>query len=1150
MLGSNITQISNLIKEFDKEGKSSTLELEAKFGRYYDRFFSDVPYPHYKRLIDRLRESPLTKSEVIEESTVRSFPGGYRRIVTTKENGEEVIWQKKQNIKNIDIREYDIRISMNIETDFFGDLTLLKQEVAQNNQIDLTSVRDVINRDIDIRNNRIPNNVALSNDVVTRERTRHSFLMKNDIIKVDITFVMMTVERVISRSYEVEVEYLGKANTLQIFEEYISIIFKLLKGTNNIFTNTDKNNLIRAAKAMLGDRSKTNSINKSTLVEARNIKKRDIVFGGIVGNTSIINKRLLTRSANRKQSRNGTSYMITTKADGLHKMLIIFNGIWLVYGLFEYNLVVSSDTLTPAFFRSYNNTILDGELVAPKVKINSNLWYLSYDCLVFQGKDKRASNLLERRKFAESVSKYLKLADILVDLKEGNEITTPEDFFRLTNKYLDARKNLNYAEDGLMFTPIDIIYNPMSQKELHKNRVLTKIPDVCKWKEVVTIDFSIKWGNPQRLELYSYDSDKEEEVPFIGTLYNPFDVSMIDYNNELTLNVSTDTVVEYYWDTKILKLIPIRIRYDKRGPNTLVVAQDNWDDIMNPVTEDDIRGKSLSLVFSYFNRIKSDLYSKLGAVNLLDIGSGKGGDVAKWLRLGNKQQDKGFVIAVEPNQNNRVELHRRIKLNKIEDKVFVEPIGGEDTVAITASVQKNIPGGKVDVISLMLSLSFFWKDELYLDSLVNTIVTNLKPGGSIIFLTIDGDTIEQIFDQKGITDLTLLTAKIHLYPRQPNSFTRDVDFFLPDTIVGEQREYIVHLKDLVTKLEKYNIKLVSYHRADQEQLLSEEAKIFSLLYSYGKFVRENINDVTDKFSKISLISSNKDTYLRSLPVTYLENQRIIFGPAKGDDVSLPLKCTWYNDLVRIATIGDGSCFVHAILKGFYKPYQENNLASSRLDLAAKIRRDLAIYLSYPDNKYPNLTLWDTTAKGSFPRILMQQIANESLVEVIRADFSLFGLQRLFNSYSTLGEESYSFISDSLDIDVYIFRATSEDIYPHSHTRKPEISRNAVVIIGNTSHYEVVGLNTPQGIQTLFAPDDPFLRSVIERYIGGGSFADIINITPYDPEQTFIVEFANTLVQNGEIIRPDLFNILSEKDPFIIMTKRLLPQILEYSRNNL
>ena len=100
------------------------------------------------------------------------------------------------------------------------------------------------------------------------------------------------------------------------------------------------------------------------------------------------------------------------------------------------------------------------------------------------------------------------------------------------------------------------------------------------------------------------------------------------------------------------------------------------------------------------------------------------------------------------------------------------------------------------------------------------------------------------------------------------------------------------------------------------------------------------------------------------------------------------------------------------------------------------------------------------------------------------DFSLNGMQRLFNSTSYLGNEVYQYASDILGIDIYIMRLTNRDLYVHQNTSVRGLVRKVIVISGNGNHYETVGVERgPERLfQTVFDQTDPFiiaLRSQIE-----------------------------------------------------------------------
>jgi hypothetical protein len=277
---------------------------------------------------------------------------------------------------------------------------------------------------------------------------------------------------------------------------------------------------------------------------------------------------------------------------------------------------------------------------------------------------------------------------------------------------------------------------------------------------------------------------------------------------------------------------------------------------------------------------------------------------------------------------------------------------------------------------------------------------------------------------------------------------------------------------------------------------------------------------------LSVVHTNKKKYL-------------LKGPAINDDTYEPLTCTWYNNLVRIATIGDGSCFIHAVLKGFFKEYQEAKSAELRFNIARNIRRDLAIALGLENQEYPGHTYWETANKGSFPRILMQELIDEELIEILGIDYSIHGLERLFNSFKELGDEVYGFVSDVLNVDIYVLRATPDDLYPHVSTKEVGVVRNAVVIIGNKYHYEVLAVDTENGLQTLFSPDDPFVQTLNYIFVGNRE----LNEEEYDPDTAFIANIMDIFVINNKLIIPNImYERLSDNDPFRMQLERLWDRI--------
>lgn len=273
------------------------------------------------------------------------------------------------------------------------------------------------------------------------------------------------------------------------------------------------------------------------------------------------------------------------------------------------------------------------------------------------------------------------------------------------------------------------------------------------------------------------------------------------------------------------------------------------------------------------------------------------------------------------------------------------------------------------------------------------------------------------------------------------------------------------------------------------------------------------------------------------------------GPDPGDDVARLMNCSWYRDVYQIATIGDGNCFIHALLKAFYKPYQENPSGAWRRQFAKYIRRDLGIILNTPDPEYADSSTkyvhWETAGGGTLPSLMMQEIVNPGLIGDFGIDFSLTGLQYLLNSSRYLGNEIYSYISQVLDLDIYILQIRNNDLVINASTTT-DLPRNyAVVIVGQTNHWETVGVRHPNNLlQTVFTHEDPFISAIRTVFTGG-----VLSSVParIDVDNVFVknyYEVFKVCVQQptGKKYEKSPLAITSETtfgttDPYILAIKR-------------
>ena len=788
-----------------------------------------------------------------------------------------------------------------------------------------------------------------------------------------------------------------------------------------------------------------------------------------------------------------------------------------------------------------------------------------------------------------------------MNTKEFKAFKNPPEFFSVMRYYDSLAPTLTYDIDGYIFMPENMPYNSRNDKKKSlSSRVITKVADICKYKPShdMTIDFAISWKegshslppledssargsiNPTVitplsdrkliLQVSGFDQKTGEtrSVQYYGSDKRILTEDMIDIDNPLTRDVPSETVVEYRWNKDIGKLTPMRIRYDKKYPNLKEVADDNWNLIFIPISIETLLGNNIQLVRKYHNKIKEGLFTQSSQrhiknigqnLSLLDIGSGWGGDLTKWKNFGN-------IIAVEPNldhiqrgliprindQLGQLEVAVISKYEDIDifipealrrgDKIIIINTGGENTELITNTTLRFLgqTGGKVDVVSMMLSLSFFWESSEILDALVNTIGQNLTSNGEFIFFTVNGDTVEEMFNPK-LGNGSQIQA-LWMGPPEQRSIEMRVDIpdrkvwiNIPNTIVENQTEWLVKIDDLQIRLEKYGFSLRSIERADKEGFLTQTERVYTTMYSYGSFspssenqapriIEELIEGITPDDSSIpsvrvmslpvspeaktssvlssppkitSIVSSpgsspppmfsptqgspvrtgsvviTEDTIktpdigvtLPLLPVNTSVTDAD--GRANGDDVSQIINCQWYNQypVIRIATIGDGSCFIHSVMKSYSTPYANNPSVENRINLALGLRRDLAYTLQLPDPQN-TLRLYDSFNNGIFPELAQND-----------RNFTLDNLQKTINSSGWLGDEIFEYATQRLGVNVIVMTPTSNNLVQESGGDIDLLRNPYNIFIGHVGgcHYETLGIYIKgRGIQTVFDMNDPFM----------------------------------------------------------------------------
>ena len=182
------------------------------------------------------------------------------------------------------------------------------------------------------------------------------------------------------------------------------------------------------------------------------------------------------------------------------------------------------------------------------------------------------------------------------------------------------------------------------------------------------------------------------------------------------------------------------------------------------------------------------------------------------------------------------------------------------------------------------------------------------------------------------------------------------------------------------------------------------------------------------------------------------------------------------NLIRIRTDMDGSCFFHAVAKAFFKPYifgkSKDGTPFDRKKFIKNLRKDLSKKLAEPvDPEDPDFGSWyETMAHGEWPR------TSKTMKE-----FGLKHMQKELNSNASISNIYNEYISDQLDIDIYILDAVRQDVYmTASDNDLLYKDRRSVVILYLPGHYELIGTKDKDYIQTQFRPNSNIIQIIKER----------------------------------------------------------------------
>ncbi len=783
----------------------------------------------------------------------------------------------------------------------------------------------------------------------------------------------------------------------------------------------------------------------------------------------------------------------------------------------------------------YKNTILQGEWFENKFWI--------FDVLFIGSQDMTQQNHRFRLQSLKPLLYLLNKA--LMKANSSTQDIVVKKHFQASGNLTDDIKitlenmNKTYGDqgrknnDGFILTPIKMRFQ-------NQNTYKFKFP------ELMTIDFELRNRR--------FISNKIVFDPYVA-----------DVNNKLTRFRPTqfpDTHVEINIDSKWSNLDSnfiaecefertsghwsiCRLRLDKTKPNFISVAKDIFEDILNPLdlpeiytilsklkditTEigntnitnnakikidvkniNDTNGTlpsnkiskqySLDEMRKYHNEEKMKLILKYATKkNVLDIGFGRAGDIHKY-----QKTEVNFVYGIEPNEEFRTEANNRIaeKPEIFRKRIKILPFRAQETQQINNEIAKTkIP---VNAVASFFSLSFFFEDENQLDRLVETIDSNLKTNDFFFGTTIDGEKVDSYLTDKtefGLEGVFKITRHYKSSKTLLPEIGSKITVHYNDTIVNDQDEYLVMWDDLVEKLSAKNIVLVSTQLLNSLKTSSNEIRVLSNFYR--NFVFQKLSESHSKWRRLTSGNDNND--LKMLAINDQEDFRNDFYPQE--------------QLIRIGTTPDGSCFFNSVLYALMDEYK-NLEPTKRTNTVKKLRAKIANSLTM--NKFLNLGNGFTSLNLAITEIekkmktsnrndnpIFQVIDNanshnweefqtqvlslikddsmslikNTLQNAIESAFALYtkkiqlsnvwvGLDNLANN----SVDVFEFVSELLETDIYVVRDHTRIPYFGFNCTQFQHRRSIFLLLVSNCHYELLGKKDQNGkLKTVFDPEDNIVK---------------------------------------------------------------------------
>jgi len=713
---------------------------------------------------------------------------------TSVSQSKVISWNTKRNYKSDQSTTFSMRRVENIATSevyFEKKQKIILIEGNQEKQLNYKKVNapysyfSILGAAIEIpvlEEVKIP-----TKNITTRIRDRVSYKI-DDLGILDLTTVIENNDK----KYEVEFELINPFdNDTEDYYERILEFFLLIVSIRDDgypvpFMESKK--ALLSVFNELGDHTAQTASLTVPLVQPRDIERNDIKVNKLLGDLK---------------------YIVTQKIDGIRKILIHYeNLIYIAYPLRDITCI--------DYVEGYSSKakVLDGEFIREDDKVyfypfdalTDNEGNSVYEDNWYERRshiDNICSSMgnyyfdnfkiyhkifyqLPRASKNITLSQAGQLGNIysycLTKINENSKIeayeTVPEVI--TSKQYLSKdfdKRHVEYTKhkiDGIIFIPANDVYNrttPLTKGKKNDNRInnlidankkdvssvkydrknLLQCPKTLKWKppNLLTLDFFHYKNEIDQLDFkVSIGMYEDEMIPFKDVIKeDSYVISLEGWKDEYYNKIG-----EWLYENNEFRLI--KIRPDKLRPNKKFSAINTWKLVNHPIKWNDLILKTDMFYRNAINNWKRRIikYTSPECKTLIDIGTGRGGDLSKFFQSGFTN-----MVLIEPNQHNRQELYKRLKDNFKTDnksnKIFIvaENAQNHQTITSLAEYIEIIENKNLISSMSMLSLTFFFDKENELVDLLRT----MKPLGKntiLTFFTVDGFSLLHTFSKKFVTD--------------------------------------------------------------------------------------------------------------------------------------------------------------------------------------------------------------------------------------------------------------------------------------------------------------------------------------------------------------------------------------------------------------